>query len=143
LLELMAAILRWWIGGVADRYGAERFVAPFVVLTVVGVSAIAWAVHVQSVPLLLLGAVLLGSAYGALQNPTLVLPFAAVTRRHIGLASSLWNVGFALGTAVGSVTMGAIAVRYDFPVALLATAAFALLTLPLALLHRSSRRPAS
>src|SRR5699024_1244313 len=49
LLELMAAILRWWIGGVADRYGAERFVAPFVVLTVVGVSAIAWAVHVQSV----------------------------------------------------------------------------------------------
>ncbi|WEV78840.1 MFS transporter [Janibacter cremeus] len=141
LLELMAAILRWWIGGVADRYGAERFVAPFVVLTVVGVSAIAWAVHVQSVPTLLLGAVLLGSAYGALQNLTLVISFAAVTRRHIGLASSIWNVGFDLGTAVGSVTVGAIAVRYDFSVALLVTAAFALLTLPLTLLHRPARRP--
>lgn len=143
LLELVAAILRWWIGGVADRYGAERFVAPFVVLTVVGVSVIAWAVHEQSVPLLLLGAVVLGSAYGALQNLTLVISFAAVTRRHIGLASSIWNVGFDLGTAIGSVTVGAIAVRYDFSVALLVTAAFALLTLPLALLHRSSRRSAS
>lgn len=143
LLELAAAILRWWIGGVADRYGPERFVAPFVVLTVVGVSAIAWAVHERSVPLLLLGAVLLGSAYGALQNLTLVISFAAVTRRHIGLASSIWNVGFDLGTAIGSVTVGAIAVQYDFSVALLVTAVFALLTLPLALLHRSSRRPAS
>lgn len=136
LLETMAALLRWWIGGVADRYGAERFVAPFVVLTVVGVGAIAWAVHERSVPALLLGAVLLGSAYGALQNLTLVISFAAVTRRHLGLASSIWNVGFDLGTAVGSVTVGAIAVQYDFPVALLVTGAFALLTLPLALLHR-------
>lgn len=133
LMELMAAITRWGIGGIADRYGAERFVAPFVLLTMIGVSAIAWAVHEQSVPVLLLGSFLLGSAYGALQNLTLVISFAAVTRRHIGLASAIWNVGFDLGSALGSVVVGAIAVRAGFPPALLAAAAFALLTLPLAL----------
>lgn len=141
LMELMAAITRWGIGGIADRYGAERFVAPFVLLTMIGVSAIAWAVHEQSVPVLLLGSFLLGSAYGALQNLTLVISFAAVTRRHIGLASAIWNVGFDLGSALGSVVVGAIAVRAGFPPALLAAAAFALLTLPLALRRgRPARR---
>lgn len=135
LMELMAAIFRWRIGDLADRHGAERFLAPFVLLTVLGMGGIAWAVHDQSVPLLLVGALLLGSAYGALQNLTLVISFAAVTRRHIGLASSIWNVGFDLGSALGSVVVGAIAVGYGFPAALLVTAAFAVLTLPLALVR--------
>lgn len=135
LMELMAAIARWGIGSIADRYGAERFLAPFVLLTILGVSGVAWAVHEQSVPVLLLGSLLLGSAYGGLQNLTLVISFAAVTRRHIGLASAIWNVGFDLGSALGSVVVGAIAVRAGFPPALLFTAAFALLTLPLALRH--------
>ena len=132
LMELVAAVARWWIGGVADRFGAERFVAPFVLVTILGVGGVAWAVHEQSVPVLLLGSALLGSAYGGLQNLTLVMSFAAVSRRRIGLASSMWNVGFDLGSAIGSVVVGAIAVRADFPAALLVTAAFALLTLPLA-----------
>lgn len=136
LMELTAAIVRWWIGGVADRHGAERFVAPFVLLTAIGVGGVAWAVHEQSVPLLLLGSLLLGSAYGGLQNLTLVMSFAAVSRRHIGLASTMWNVGFDLGSALGSVAVGAIAVRADFPLALVATAVFALLTLPLAVRWR-------
>ena len=139
LMELMAAIFRWWIGGVADRHGAQRFVAPFVVLTVLGVGAIAWAVDEQSVPLLLAGALVLGSAYGALQNLTLVLSFAAVSRRHVGLASSIWNVGYDLGTAIGSMVVGAIATAADFPTALLATAVVALVTLPLTVASRRSR----
>ena len=62
-----------------------------------------------------------------------VISFAAVSRRHIGLASAIWNVGFDLGSALGSVVVGAIAVQAGFPPALLVAAAFALLTLPLAL----------
>ena len=135
LMELMAAIFRWWIGGLADRFGAERFIAPFVLLTVTGVGGMAWAVHEQSVPVLIVGALLLGSAYGALQNLTLVISFASVSRRHLGLASSIWNVGFDLGSAIGSVVVGAIAVAADFPTALAVTGAFALLTLPLALVR--------
>ena len=95
----------------------------------------AWAVHEQSVPVLIVGALLLGSAYGALQNLTLVISFASVSRRHLGLASSIWNVGFDLGSAIGSVVVGAIAVAADFPTALAVTGAFALLTLPLALVR--------
>ncbi|UUZ46005.1 MFS transporter [Janibacter limosus] len=139
LMELMAALFRWWIGGVADRHGAERFLAPFVVLTVLGVGGMAWAVHEQSVPVLLLGAVLLGSAYGGLQNLTLVISFASVSRRHIGLASSIWNVGFDLGSGLGSVVVGAIAAGHGFPKALAVTAVFAMLTLPLALVRRRLR----
>ncbi|QBF46229.1 MFS transporter [Janibacter limosus] len=139
LMELMAALFRWWIGGVADRHGAERFLAPFVVLTVLGVGGMAWAVHEQSVAVLLLGAVLLGSAYGGLQNLTLVISFASVSRRHIGLASSIWNVGFDLGSGLGSVVVGAIAAGHGFPKALAVTAVFAMLTLPLALVRRRLR----
>lgn len=141
LMELMAAIFRWWIGGLADRFGAERFIAPFVLLTVTGVGGMAWAVHEQSVPVLLVGALLLGSAYGALQNLTLVISFASVSRRHLGLASSIWNVGFDLGSAIGSVVVGAIAVAADFPTALAVTGAFALLTLPLGLVRLRQGRP--
>ncbi|MCT1618738.1 MFS transporter [Janibacter sp. RAF52] len=141
LMELMAAIFRWWIGGLADRFGAERFIAPFVLLTVTGVGGMAWAVHEQSVPVLIVGALLLGSAYGALQNLTLVISFASVSRRHLGLASSIWNVGFDLGSAIGSVVVGAIAVAADFPTALAVTGAFALLTLPLALVRLRQGRP--
>ncbi|MDN5716971.1 MAG: MFS transporter [Janibacter sp.] len=139
LMELTAAIFRWWIGGVADRLGAERFLAPFVLLTVIGVGGIAWAIHEQSVPVLLIGAILLGSAYGGLQNLTLVISFASVSRRHIGLASSIWNVGFDLGSGLGSVVVGAIAAGHGFPTALAVTAAFAMLTLPLALVRRGLR----
>ncbi len=140
VMELVAAIMRWWIGGVADRFGAERFIAPFVIATVVSMVGIAWSLD-HSWLVLLVAAALLGAAYGALQNLTLVVSFAAVARRHNGLASSVWNIGFDLGSGLGSVLVGMIAVRSGFPVAMLFTAAFALLTLPLAIgrLRGSSR----
>lgn len=137
LLGITAALTRWRMGAIADRHGNERFLWPFVLVTVASMAIAAYAVEHASSLLFLLAAAVLGCAYGGLQNLTLLVSFAAVTRRHYGLASSVWNIGFDLGSALGSVVVGAIAVRTGFPPALLAAAAFALLTLPLAL-----RRPA-
>jgi predicted MFS family arabinose efflux permease len=83
--------------------------------------------------------VLVGLGYGALQNLTLVISFAAVSRAHHNLASAVWNVGFDAGTAIGSVLVGALALRASFPTAILVAGALTLATLPLAIL-RARRR---
>ncbi|MEL0625377.1 MFS transporter [Salinibacterium amurskyense] len=138
LLTLSAAIVRWAIGGLSDRFGAERFLWPLVVISVVGLVAIAAAVQnpdATGILLFLVGMTLLGIAYGGLQNLTLVISLAAVRRKQYGTASAAWNIGFDLGTALGSVLIGTLATAFSFPPAVLVAAAISLLTLPLAFLR--------
>ena len=59
--------------------------------------------------LLLLGALVVGVPYGALQNLTLLIAFARVPAAGIPTASAAWNIGFDAGTATGSVVVGALA----------------------------------
>ena len=142
-LTVAAAITRWWAGILADRHGARRFVAPLVLVTAAGMLLVAWAVREPAgveVVALLAGSTLVGIGYGALQNLTLLLTFATVEREHYGAASTVWNVGFDMGTALGSVVIGAIAASASFSVALLVGAAISLLTVPLALRGPRRRR---
>ncbi|MDP9822462.1 MFS transporter [Nocardioides massiliensis] len=135
LLTATAAISRWQAGGLADRYGARRFVWPLVLLTAVGLAITAYAVQdpdATDVGAFLVGMALVGVSYGGLQNLTLVLSFATVGRRDFGTASAVWNVGFDAGTGLGAVLVGAIAAGASFPTALLVAAGFSALTLPLA-----------
>ncbi|MDX6302504.1 MAG: hypothetical protein QOF53_3718 [Nocardioidaceae bacterium] len=141
LMGLSAALSRWRAGVLADRYGSERFLAPLVPLTGVGMALVAWSVSDSAgarVGPFLTAMVLVGLCYGALQNLTLLVSFTAVSRRHHNLASAVWNVGFDAGTALGSVAVGAIAQLTSFAAALLVAGAVAVATLPLAL-----RRPAA
>lgn len=131
-LQAAAATTRWRIGAIADRYGPEPFLWPLVLITVVAMCLAAWAVSTTSLWLFLAASLLLGLPYGALQNLTLLISLRLVTRRHYGLASATWNVGYDLGTGLGSVLVGTVAVSRGFPTALVVTAALALLTLPLA-----------
>lgn len=140
VMGLTAAVARWGIGMLSDRHGPHRFLLGFVLAGVVGVALLAWSVQLGAagpgpVALLMVGMALLGTAYGGLQNLTLVVAFEQVARRHFQTASAVWNAGFDLGTALGAMLVGVIAVRFDFPVALLVTAAVCALTVPLAL-HR-------
>ena len=138
-LTVAAAVTRWWAGALADRYGARQFVLPLVLVTAVGMMLVGWSVReapaVDAVALLL-GSTLVGLAYGALQNLTLVLTFEAVDRSHYGAASTVWNVGFDIGTAAGSVLIGAIAAGASFSAAMLVGGAVSLLTVPLAIRRR-------
>lgn len=135
LLTLSAAATRWGAGSLADRYGTKPFLWPLVLLSVIGLIFVAIAVenpNATSVVLFLAGLTLVGIAYGGLQNLTLLLSLSAVRREQYGTASAVWNIGFDLGTAVGSVLIGTLAAALSFPPALLVAAAISLLTLPLA-----------
>lgn len=136
LMGLSAALSRWRIGVLADRYGAQRFLVPLVLLTGVGMALVSWSVASSGsvrVGSFLVAMLLIGLCYGALQNLTLVISFAAVSRRHHNRASAVWNIGFDAGTALGSVAVGVIAELTTFATAFLIAGAIAVATLPLAL----------
>ena len=150
VMGMVAAVARWRMGVLVDRFGARRFVAPLVVLSASGVALVAWAIggpgagsSAGRALAFLAGALLLGLGYGALQNLTLVVALAAVGRRHQHQASAVWNVGFDLGSGVGSVAVavGALAGVALFSSAMWAAAAAALavLVLPLAATVRETR----
>ncbi len=139
VMGLSAALGRWRIGALADRHGPHRFLVPLVPLTGVGMAVVAWSVAAPDAPrsaTFLLGMLVVGLCYGALQNLTLVISFAAVPRRDHDLASAVWNVGFDGGTALGSVAVGVLAGLTSFATAFLAAGAVAVATLPLALRRR-------
>lgn len=139
VMGLAAALGRWRIGALADRHGPHRFVVPLVPLTGVGMALVAWSVASPDgtrSATFLVGMLVVGVCYGALQNLTLVISFAAVPRRDHDLASAVWNVGFDGGTALGSVAVGVLAGLTSFATAFLAAGAVAVATLPLALRRR-------
>ncbi|MDZ5660220.1 MFS transporter [Nocardioides sp. S-58] len=141
LMGLAAALSRWRVGVLADRYGARRFLVPLVPLTGAGMALVSWSVADSDgvrVGSFLVAMLLVGLSYGGLQNLTLVVSFTAVSRRHHNLASAVWNVGFDAGTALGSVAVGVIAELTSFATAFLIAGALAVATLPLAL-----QRPAA
>lgn len=140
LLTAAAALSRWKVGALADRFGAHRFLWPLVLCTVIGLGLAAAAIRdadATRVLLLLVAMALVGIAYGGLQNLTLLLSLSAVDRRDYGTASAVWNIGFDAGTGLGSVLVGMLAAGLSFPTALLVAAALSLATLPLAL-HRGT-----
>ncbi len=145
-MGLVAAVSRWRVGVLVDRFGARLFIAPLVVLSASGVALVAWAIGGPGAGAgagrsfaFLVGALLLGLGYGALQNLTLVVALAAAGRRHQHQASAVWNVGFDLGTGVGSVAVGAVAGLASFSSAMWAAAAVSVLVLPLAATVRETR----
>ncbi|MGI8645327.1 MAG: MFS transporter [Nocardioides sp.] len=111
---LTSALSRWLVGLLADRHGAERFVTPLLLVCAAGVTLCALAIVWDRPWLLLLGALVVGPPYGALQNLTLVLAFARVPAPAIPTASAVWNIGFDAGTATGSVVVGALAAAHSF-----------------------------
>jgi predicted MFS family arabinose efflux permease len=100
----------------------------------------AWAVARDQSVALIAAATVLGLCYGALQNLTLIVAFAAVRPQQLPAASAVWNIGFDTGTASGAVLAGVLATAYSFPVALATMAAFCLLTAVVAVIVPSPRR---
>lgn len=145
LLTVTAAISRWHIGSLADRYGIAPFLWPLVVFTVIGLALTAFAVTnpLDSQVFAFMAAMaLVGVAYGGLQSLTLLLALSVAKRHEYGSASAVWNVGFDAGMGLGSVLVGSIAAGYSFSVALLVAAVLSLATLPLAIMRSRKVSPA-
>ena len=116
-LTAAAALCRWRIGALSDRWGTRPFVAPMLVvgtagLVLVGLAGDPW--------LLVAGALVTGVAYGGLQSVTLIQAFAEGDDQH--RVSVAWNVGFDLGTGLGAVVVGVIAAQSSFRAAFFALA---------------------
>ena len=84
-----AAASRWAAGGVADRFGPTPAIAPLLLVSALGLVAIAArADHVHDASsrvLVISGLLLVGLAYGGLQNLTLAQAFAAAGRAGTSL----------------------------------------------------------
>lgn len=115
----LGAFSRWFFGGVADRFGARRFIAPLLVVAALGAMGVAFGVtggtDAAHTALLLVGSAFIGTAYGGLQNVTLVEAFAAAGDRARNVVSVVWNAGFDLGTGLGSALVGTLATATSFP----------------------------
>lgn len=132
-----AAATRWLAGTFADRGHVEVALVPGLVVTAVGLGLVAWA---STTPGTILGkagfivaAGVVGLAYGTMQNLTMVSALRRVADDQVSMASAAWNVGFDLGTAVGSMAMGAVVGLSDYRTGFLVMAAIALAALPAAL----------
>jgi predicted MFS family arabinose efflux permease len=140
IMGITAALSRWLIGALADRRGARPFLAPILTFAAAAMAVCAWAVAREQGVVLIAAATALGLCYGALQNLTLVVAFAAVGPQQLPAASAVWNIGFDAGTASGAVLAGVLATAYSFPVSLATLAALCLLTAVVAVMVPSPRR---
>lgn len=141
---LTSTITRWRIGSFTDRVGVDRLLWPFVVLVMLGLSALAWLVRTpvgtEQLWAWIAACAVVGISYGALQNLTMLQAFAAAGPRRVGAASAVWNAGFDTGTGSGALIVGAVALASGFGPALALTAFLCLLTLPYAVRAAVIRR---
>ena len=119
LMGAAAAGSRFGAGHLADAgpRGGQQWMAPLLLVTAAGTSACAWGVREDAPGWLLTGALLCGAGYGALQNLTLVSAFQRAGPGRVDETSTLWNVGFDGGTALGAVLVGVVASASGFPIA--------------------------
>lgn len=117
-----AALCRWQLGGLSDRWGARPFVGPLLVVGAVGLTLVGLAGDPR---VLIAGALVTGVAYGGLQSVTLIKAFVDGGDQH--RVSVAWNVGFDLGTGLGAAIVGLIAAQSSFRAAFWALACGCLL----------------
>ncbi len=142
LFGLTATLGRWRVGRFADRVGTRLLLPGAVLLGVVGLAALAAGLWRGVDVLLLAGAAVFGTAYGAVQNLTLVVAFARAGGHGASTVSAVWNAAFDMGTGIGAVVVGALAATgMGVPVALGACAGLIAVCLPLAVMASARHAP--
>jgi MFS family permease len=118
---------RWTAGRIGDRYGQHRLLCPGIVLSAVGLAAIAVT---GSPGLVVGGAACFGTGFGLLQNATLAVLFGSAGRHGYEGASAIWNAAYDGGMGAGAIGIGILAAHAGYSIAFLATG----LLLPFALI---------
>src|SRR5579859_1180226 len=121
-----AAVSRWAVGGIADRFGPAPAIAPLLFAGAAGLAAIGLSVtgpradgsyDAAARALVISGLLAAGIAYGGVQNLTLAQAFAAAGEPARATVSVVWNLSFDAGTGIGAFGTGAIATATSYPVA--------------------------
>ncbi|MET0233038.1 MAG: MFS transporter [Kibdelosporangium sp.] len=122
---------RWVAGRIGDRHSATRLLAPGLVLSIVGIAAIA---ATDTPAAVIGGALVFGAGFGVLQNATLALMYGRMPAGGEGAVSAIWNAAYDLGMAAGALGAGLIVTSVGYSAIFVLTA---VLTLPaLALIRR-------
>lgn len=95
-----------WYG---DRRGTRELLVPGMVAAALGMALLA-----SDGPLLLAGGLFFGAGFGVLQNATLMLVMARVSKSEYGTGSTIWNVAFDAGTGAGAFAFGFLAEAAGF-----------------------------
>lgn len=139
----VGALTRWRIGVVADRSGLRALLPGTSVASIVGICTVAYGLTLDGAAaswiVILAGAVLLGVGFGGSQNLTLLAAFMRARQQETATVSSVWNIGFDTGTAIGSGLVGLLILVVTIPSALALTSLLVLASIPLAI--RSARPP--
>ncbi len=142
LWGVTGALTRWRAGLLADTSGLERLLPVSSALNIIGIGAVAAGLlwdEGASWALVLLGSTVLGAGYGAIQSLTLVAAFKRARQDQAATVSSVWNIGFDAGLALGSGLVGVLTLVMAIPGALALTGLLILASIPLAV--RISRPP--
>lgn len=101
-----ATASRWWAGRFGDRHGAATLLVPGVLLAAVGTATLVMSWSPAAV---LVGAVLLGTGFGAVQNASLVTMYDQVDTSSYGSVTAVWSVAYDSGLGAGAVGFGLLA----------------------------------
>ena len=134
-VQALAATTTRYLGGRwSDRHGPHRLLVPGVLLVAAGMGACALTGSPSAV---LAGMAAFGAGFGLVQTASLNLMLNAATPGQYGAVSAGWNVAYDLGWGIGSAAVGALVTSVGISLAFAATAAAALVILPVA---RTTRR---
>jgi MFS family permease len=101
-----ATASRWWAGRFGDRHGAATLLVPGVLLAAAGTATLVMSWSAAAV---LVGAVLLGSGFGAVQNASLATMYDQVDTSGYGSVTAVWSIAYDSGLGVGAVGFGLLA----------------------------------
>lgn len=138
--QAASTLARWAVGRAGDRRGHTGLLAPGVVLTALGLVALA---ATASPVLVIGGAAVFGSGFGLLQNASLTLMYARVPADGQTAVSAIWNAAYDAGMGVGAIGMGLAAGAIGYPGVFLLTGLLALSALLPAGRERASERAAT
>lgn len=131
----LCAFTRWRIGRVADRAGLRALLPASSLVSIAGICIVAGGLLLDgtaSAAVVVAGSAILGIGYGGSQSLTLVAAFNRARQRETATVSSVWNIGFDAGTALGSGLVGLMILVVTIPSAFALTSLLIVASLPLA-----------
>ncbi len=132
LFGVTGAFARWYAGRLADRLGSGLLLPLSIGVAAAGTGVVAVGISTGVTATIFVGALLLGTGYGATQNISLIVAFNRAGPAHQTTASAAWNAAFDTGTAIGALAVGLVAgAGIGFGWAFAGCAAFIALTIPL------------
>jgi predicted MFS family arabinose efflux permease len=133
---LTSTFSRLWAGRFGDRRDPHLLLIPGLVAAAGGMIALP-----QGGPPTLVGALLLGTGVGLLQNSTLILIMDRVADDERGLGSTLWNVSFDAGTGIGAFSFGFLVSVTGLPSAFYISALILLAAIALVFADHRHKKP--